>query len=107
ESGLPLSASQAAPPERGALEGLTFVVTGKLERHSRSEAEGAIRERGGKVSGSVNRKTRAVVAGEAAGSKLARALALNVPVLDENEFERLLAEGPTAIESEEQESTPP
>ena len=92
-------------PSGGMLEGLTFVVTGKLERYSRSEAEAAIRTLGGRVGGSVSRNTRAVVAGEAAGSKLTRAEAIGVAVIDEEAFGRLLTEGPAVIAAFESEET--
>jgi DNA ligase (NAD+) len=73
------------------LDAKTLVVTGTLEGLSRQEAEEAIRAAGGKSSGSVSRKTDYLVAGENAGSKLAKAQELGVPVLDEDGFRRLLA----------------
>ena len=85
-----------APEDAGAeapLAGMTFVVTGTLERFSRDEAKAAIEERGGKASGSVSKKTAAVVVGDSPGSKLAKAEQLGVPVLDEDAFERLLETG--------------
>ena len=75
----------------GPLEGRTFVVTGTLEGFSRQEAEEAIRAAGGKVAGSVSKKTDHVVAGENAGSKLAKAQELGLSILDEDAFRRLLA----------------
>ncbi len=84
-------ALKAASPEGGPLAGKTVVVTGTLEGFSRDEAEAAIRAAGGKAAGSVSRKTDYVVAGESAGSKLAKATELGVPVLDEARFRRLLA----------------
>ena len=74
----------------GPLEGLSLVVTGTLEGFDRQSAEAAIRAAGGRPSGSVSRKTDYLVAGEGAGSKLARAQELGVPVLDEAAFRRLL-----------------
>ena len=74
-----------------------MVVTGTLEGYSREEAESAIVAAGGKVTGSVSKKTSYVVAGESAGSKLAKAEAAGVPVLDEATFARLLAGGPGAV----------
>jgi DNA ligase (NAD+) len=75
----------------GPLEGRTLVVTGTLEGYKREEAEEAIRAAGGKVAGSVSKKTDYVVAGENAGSKLAKAQEFGVPILDEAGFRRLLA----------------
>jgi DNA ligase (NAD+) len=75
----------------GPLAGKTVVVTGTLEDFDRPAAEAAIREAGGKAGGSVSRKTDYLVAGENAGSKLAKAQELGVPVLDESGFRRLLA----------------
>jgi DNA ligase (NAD+) len=79
-----------ATPDEGPLAGMSVVVTGTLEGFSRPEAEEAIRAAGGKPAGSVSKKTDYVVAGESAGSKLAKAQELGVPVLDEAAFRRLL-----------------
>jgi DNA ligase (NAD+) len=75
----------------GPLAGKSVVVTGTLEGFSRPEAEEAIRTAGGKPAGSVSKKTDYVVAGASAGSKLAKAQELGVPILDEQAFRRLLA----------------
>ena len=75
----------------GPLDGKTLVVTGTLEGFTRPEAEEAIRAAGGKPAGSVSKKTDYLVAGESAGSKLAKAQELGVPVLDEDGFRRVLA----------------
>jgi DNA ligase (NAD+) len=80
----------------GPLAGLTVVLTGTLEGYTRDEAAAAIEERGGKVSGSVSKKTSFVVAGESAGSKLEKAESLGVPVLDEAGLAVLLSEGADA-----------
>ncbi len=74
-----------------ALAGRSFVLTGTLPGMSREEAAELIRARGGMVSGSVSAKTDYVVAGEAAGSKLARALELGITVIDEAGLQALLA----------------
>jgi DNA ligase (NAD+) len=78
------------------LEGLTVVVTGTLSTHSRDQATEAITARGGKVSGSVSKKTGFVVVGDNPGSKYDKALQLKVPVLDEQGFAVLLSDGPEA-----------
>ncbi len=74
----------------GPLTGKSVVVTGTLEGFSRQEAEDAIRAAGGKPAGSVSKKTDYLVAGESAGSKLAKAQELGVTVLDEDAFRELL-----------------
>jgi len=83
----------AARPDSGpgSLEGKTFVLTGTLPTLTREAAVARIEAAGGRVSGSVSKKTSYVLAGEDPGSKLAKAQALAVPVLDEAEFLRLLA----------------
>ncbi|MEW9873611.1 NAD-dependent DNA ligase LigA [Arthrobacter sp. HS15c] len=78
------------------LEGLTVVVTGSLPNFSRDEAKEAILLRGGKAAGSVSKNTSYVVAGENAGTKLDKAEQLGIPVLDEDAFRELLANGPAA-----------
>ena len=72
---------------------LTLVVTGTLPSMSRQEAEDFIRNNGGTASGSVSRKTAYVVAGENAGSKLTKAQALGIPVIDEAELRRMAQNG--------------
>ncbi|MEO5851667.1 MAG: NAD-dependent DNA ligase LigA [Nocardioides sp.] len=79
------------------LEGLTLVVTGSLERHTRDSAKEAIIARGGKAAGSVSKKTDYVVVGDNAGSKADKAESLGVTVLDEDGFEALLAGGPASL----------
>ena len=71
-------------------EGLTFVLTGTLPTMTRDEASALIKERGGKVSGSVSKKTSYVLAGEEAGSKLTKANELGVTVIDENRFMEMI-----------------
>ena len=73
------------------LEGLTFVLTGTLPNLSREDAKARIESAGGRVSGSVSKKTNYVVAGEEAGSKLDKAKELGVSVIDESGLEKLLS----------------
>ena len=77
-------------PVGDQLAGKIFVLTGTLERFTRDEAGAMIEAQGGKVSGSVSKKTSYVVAGEAAGSKLRKAQELGIPVLTEEEFLTML-----------------
>ena len=79
-----------APPSDHPFAGKTVVVTGRLESMSRPEAQSKIKSLGGKASSSVSRKTDYVVAGADAGSKHATAVRLGVPVLDEEQFLRVL-----------------
>jgi len=77
--------------QRGTtLEGKTFVLTGTLERHTRDEAKKLIEDAGGRVSGSVSKKTDYVIAGQEAGSKLDKAKELGVAVIDETRMEDLV-----------------
>ena len=81
-------------PVGDQLAGKIFVLTGTLERFTRDEAGAMIEAQGGKVSGSVSKKTSYVVAGEAAGSKLRKAQELGIPVLTEEEFLTMLGSRP-------------
>jgi DNA ligase (NAD+) len=81
---------EGPPPGEGPLAGRTFVLTGTLPSLTREEATEMIQAAGGRVTGSVSRKTDYVVAGESAGSKLAQAEKLGVPVLDEDGLRALL-----------------
>lgn len=91
-AGLQLSAAVDLSQASQHLEGKTFVVTGTLTTMTRTQAEEAIERHGGKVAGSVSKRTTYVVAGESAGSKLAKAQELGIPVLDEEAFYVLLHE---------------
>ncbi|HEX7197655.1 MAG TPA: BRCT domain-containing protein, partial [Candidatus Limnocylindria bacterium] len=84
----------SAEPGDGPLSGKTLVVTGTLPTLSRTEAEEAIRAAGGHPAGSVSAKTDYLVAGDKAGSKLAKAEQLGVTVLDEDGLRQLLEGGP-------------
>ncbi|HYM41975.1 MAG TPA: NAD-dependent DNA ligase LigA [Steroidobacteraceae bacterium] len=88
----------AGPPQGAgaALAGKTFVLTGTLSGMTREEAQEALALRGARVAGSVSKKTSYVVAGSEAGSKLARAQELGIPVLDEEQLAKLLAANPPA-----------
>lgn len=88
-------AQESTDPQ--TLLGLTLVVTGSLEDFTRDGVSEVITSHGGKTSSSVSKKTDFVVAGEAAGSKLAKAEELGVRVLNESEFKTLLANGPAAL----------
>lgn len=73
-----------------AFSGKTFVLTGGLQHYTRDEASSLIKERGGKVSGSVSKKTDYVLAGEDPGSKFDKAKELGVPILSEEQFRKLI-----------------
>ncbi len=81
------------PPATGACAGKTFVITGTLPSLSRDEAAEMIRTAGGKVSGSVSKKTDYLVAGEKAGSKLTKAESLGIAILSEQDLQNLLGGG--------------
>ena len=85
---------EAEPKAEGASPGFkntTWVITGTLSQ-SRDEIAELIRARGGKVSGSVSKKTSYVLGGDEAGSKLEKARKLGVRILDESEFRKMLAD---------------
>ena len=83
-------AARARRAEGGPLEGKTFVLTGTLAGMTRDEAKQRIEAQGGKVTGTVSKKTSYVVAGDAPGSKLDRARELGVEVLDQAGLQKLL-----------------
>mgnify|MGYP002712155657 FL=1 len=89
------SAEEDRAPQ--TLEGLTIVATGTLEGFTRDEVKEAILSRGGKAAGSVSKKTDYVVVGDNAGSKAAKAEELGRPILNEEQFVRLLEGGPDAL----------
>ena len=93
EAGVLMEEERREPERPQTLAGLTFVLTGSLESMTRSAAGDALKALGAKVSGSVSKKTSFVVAGEAAGSKLAKAQQLGVPVLDEDALMHILETG--------------
>ena len=95
EAGLQLAAEPAAteePAAEGVFAGLTVVITGTLEGFTRDQAGALVEEQGGRVVSSVSRNTGLVIAGDKAGSKLARARELGVEVLDEEGLRRRLDE---------------
>ncbi|MFC8798912.1 NAD-dependent DNA ligase LigA [Promicromonospora sp. NPDC057138] len=93
----PAAMAEADTEPTGPLAGLTVVVTGSLVDFTRDGAKEAIIAAGGKASGSVSKKTDYVVLGENAGTKAAKAEALEIPTLDEDGFKALLEGGPEAL----------
>jgi DNA ligase (NAD+) len=89
EAGLNLKGTKSSIKKEGKAKGLTFVLTGTLEKYTREQVSKIIMDEGGKVTSSVSKKTDYVLAGAEAGSKLGKATALGVKVIDETEFERL------------------
>ena len=88
EAGVSFESSETVQDER--FRGQTFVLTGTLPTYTRDHAAQIIESFGGKVSGSVSKKTSYVLAGEAAGSKLTKAQGLGVKIIDENEFNEMI-----------------
>jgi DNA ligase (NAD+) len=97
EAGVRMEDEGAGGPR--PLEGVTVVITGSLERFSRDTATAAVQALGGKVTGSVSKKTGFVIAGDNPGSKYDKALKLGVPILNEDGFQVLLDEGPEAAKA--------
>ena len=87
------TSSTTSAAATGSLAGKTLVVTGTLTKYGREEITELITRHGGHAASSVSKKTDYVVAGEKAGSKLAKAEKLGIPVLDEDGFRRLLEGG--------------
>jgi len=92
-AGLNMIEEKQAITENQLFSGKTFVLTGTLEKMSRNQAADIIQKLGGKVSGSVSKKTNYVVAGAEAGSKLDKAQQLGVEVLEEEDFLRMVGDG--------------
>lgn len=88
--GLTVSEERVVPEGGLPLEGLTLVLTGKLDTYTRPQAEAALRELGATVTGSVSKKTSAVIAGADAGSKATKATSLGIPLLEESAITDLL-----------------
>ena len=91
EFGLNVAEEREVSDKPQPLAGLTLVLTGKLDRYTRPEAEAALRELGATMAGSVSKKTSAVIAGADAGSKATKATSLGVPLLDEDALTQLMA----------------
>jgi len=91
ESGLNWSDIEVSNNSEKPLDGQIYVLTGSLTKITRNEAKAKLQQLGAKVSGSVSKKTSCVVAGDAAGSKLTKAQDLGIDVIDEDEFEKMLA----------------
>jgi len=89
-AGLNFAADEIAGSASNKLDGLTFVVTGSLEKYKREEVEELIESLGGKASSSVSKKTNYLLAGAEAGSKLKKAESLGVKVIDESEFGKMI-----------------
>ena len=88
DAGVSFESAQSVQDER--FRGLTFVLTGTLPTYTRDQAAQIIESFGGKVSGSVSKKTAYVLAGEAAGSKLTKAQELGVKIIDEAKFNDMI-----------------
>jgi DNA ligase (NAD+) len=90
EAGVVMTAPKRARAADGKLAGKTFVLTGTLPTLSRDDATALIQDAGGKVTGSVSKKTDYVVAGDDPGSKYAKAQDLGITILDEDGLKQLL-----------------
>ena len=90
EAGVNMKMEEPAKQAEQIFEGKTFVITGTLPSMDRKAAAALIEERGGKISGSVSKKTDYLLAGEAAGSKLTKAQQLGTTIIDEDEFRKMI-----------------
>ena len=97
ESGLRFEEEEVEQPVSRPFEGKVFVITGTLSDMTRAEAKSAIQQLGGRVTGSVSGRTKFLLAGEKAGSKLAKAQRLNVSVIDEGELRNLAGEAWSSV----------
>jgi len=98
DAGVNMVEQRAVPADgKRPLENLTFVLTGTLEKYSRSQATEIIESLGGRVTGSVSKKTDYVVLGKDPGSKYDKAVKLGIKIIDEKEFERLISEGQQTV----------
>jgi DNA ligase (NAD+) len=93
QAGVTPEVVETLPMDERSLDGMTFVLTGSLSTMTRDEAKQKLQAMGAKVSGSVSKKTSAVIAGEKAGSKLEKAESLGVRVMSEEELQLLLELG--------------
>jgi len=96
-AGVSLAEERREPERPQTLAGMTFVLTGALERYTRDEAGAALKALGAKVASSVSKKTSYVVAGEDAGSKYDKAVELGVPVLAEDDLVRVIESGAAPV----------
>lgn len=90
EYGVNVESTSSQSKEDDRFEGKTFVITGTLPTMKRDEASALIQSFGGKVSGSVSKKTSYLLAGEEAGSKLTKAQSLGITIIDENQFKEMI-----------------
>jgi DNA ligase (NAD+) len=97
EAGLPMAEEASAAAADGPFAGLDFVFTGRLTRMSRPDAEAIVQRMGGKAGSAVTKKTRYLVAGDEAGSKLEKAQKLGVEVMSEDQFFELVAQHDPAL----------
>jgi DNA ligase (NAD+) len=93
QAGVSPEVVETLPMDERSLDGMTFVLTGSLSTMTRDEVKQKLQAMGAKVSGSVSKNTSAVIAGEKAGSKLAKAESLGVRVMSEEELQLLLESG--------------